>query len=1337
MLDFNTKKEILRSLRIKRSKNKLLWLPCVIAELFVKLWYAVVCSIDMALSDKNGNFLGMKRSKSEKVKSRKKDDIVNVRKPFMCRILSAVLAFSFVFMMIPELGVMDLSVFAENEDITETVIFGNETYTYDTTKSTETSSYYYKNLEREYTKTKSVDITSWYVGYGAVRVDWAEPVIDDKFISTIEVIGYNVYLYQKNVLCGTKYIAEPGTSCEFTSEDDITIKPNVSTMVRVEPVFNITLYKLSYDTENNKSIAPTDQTRREVGKNVDKDVETLNASMGIPAVEDFDNDQQLVVWSQVTQNYGYPSDIGALPDGYIVYRRTYDAAKNTQGEWKQLATVPYNRYLTQDVADEHGYTDDITNKLYCSDGSVVKGAIYEYYVMAYRNVIGSSAYDPSDPFTISSGNADAHSYKRLYTTPNAPLNVTVKSNGKNTLNVSWKAGVGQNTGYVLYRSDVFYSIDMLKELSPNGDDTQNPYYNSKTGSLDYTRYIRDKAEEMVRVSTNTLSYSDSDEDLVNTKTYYYYVVAYLDTGDGNYIYSAPTSASGKLNSSLYPPQGLIAKPSDGRIDVSWDKVDDADGYKLHITKIQNNDGSTTGCGTTTVVYLTKNSYPHVGLYNNEVYSYKVQAYINATSSSNDTEEDYDKVLSDFSDTRTATVGELLDIPQDLTLKTSDGKIDVSWSKVNGAKGYELYYKCNDGTAKKVDVSNTKFNHTRLNNGDVYTYYVRAYKIVNGVTVYGEYSNEVSIMVGDTLDAPKDFAAEAEGDTVDLSWSKAKGAEGYIIYANINGQFQEIDVSKTKYAHTGLKNGDTITYYLKAYKTVNGVRVFSDSTKSITVTIDNSLSSPKDFVAEFENGVVKLSWSKVTGAEGYILYASCNGKNHEIDLSKTKYDHKDVLNGEKWTYYVKAYKYVNGEKVFSEPTKSITVTIGDFLSAPKDFIAETEDGVVDLSWSKVTGAEGYILYAYCNGKYYEIDLSKTKYEHKDVLNGDEWTYYVKAYKTVNGEKVFSEPTKSITVTVGESLNSVVDLMATAGNRQIDLSWSKVKGAEGYIVYLLDEDTQEYEPLTVTSKLKYSHTGLKNGKAYTYMVAAFKNVNGERQIGEYSMEVTAIPTSGSSTDVDRVLNIKGTTPYGISHSEYISAKANHDAFSESVDVYITTNQESTKAVKDVLKNYANGLSSFIIYPFDISVYKENTLIKVDPEDGYTVTMTIPIPDKLIAYRDYLTVVHINEDAVEEVDETAWYEIQDQRLEVLPCAILDIDNVWCVQFVCSSFSPYAFVIYKDHINDVSAGGGVADGSFAGTFNSGVLLLTALPDILPNNKKLSVVEGKKRYRIKKVTKK
>ncbi len=92
MPDFNTKKEILRRLRAKKERNKALWLPCTAAELCVKAWYAVICHAGLALSDKNGRFLGVGTSE-DKPKTRRQDDIVYVRKPLLGRVLSAILAF--------------------------------------------------------------------------------------------------------------------------------------------------------------------------------------------------------------------------------------------------------------------------------------------------------------------------------------------------------------------------------------------------------------------------------------------------------------------------------------------------------------------------------------------------------------------------------------------------------------------------------------------------------------------------------------------------------------------------------------------------------------------------------------------------------------------------------------------------------------------------------------------------------------------------------------------------------------------------------------------------------------------------------------------------------------------------------------------------------------------------------------------------------------------------------------------------------------------------------------------------------------------------------------------
>ena len=86
------------------------------------------------------------------------------------------------------------------------------------------------------------------------------------------------------------------------------------------------------------------------------------------------------------------------------------------------------------------------------------------------------------------------------------------------------------------------------------------------------------------------------------------------------------------------------------------------------------------------------------------------------------------------------------------------------------------------------------------------------------------------------------------------------------------------------------------------------------------------------------------------------------------------------------------------------------------------------------------------------------------------------------------------------------------------------------------------------------------------------------------------------------------------------------------------------------------------------------------------------------------------------------------------MLPSAVIEINGIWCIQFVTTSCSPFAFVIYKENMMDVSSEAAAGAGGFAGAFNTGVFLFTALPDIMPQEKKTKfVVSAQKYYRIKK----
>lgn len=1271
MVDFNTKKNILQKLRKKRSENKLLWLPCVIAAAFVKLWYGTVCGIGMALSDKNGNFLGIKRSAGKtrtERKVRRQDDIVYVKKPFIGRVMSAVLAAAFVLMVAPELSV-DLGINTEAVDITlrPDDIVENPSIGFTRVGSVDSTQvdyldYYYRNEDwaRIYGKTVSSPIVT--PAYESAKIEWE--------LQGVSTSAQFEYFYEVSYVNprNQKTVASPdwqGTDFIFGEDGNgERLQANTRYKFSVRPGLRLPAYKIDLvtqpkkDTDGNPILDADGKPEMENVYKITDIVTIIQYGTEIVTAAQYDVNVKLsdvtnvnatvidgktavqLKWknTSVTNNGS-----GDRADAFAIYRADWNTRTNGYGDLVQVKNSPY-----------HYMEDDVT----FVDRTVTPGNRYAYFIVAYKDLYNrDNAFVQNKfiPGVVNSAAPVAGEYHTVVSvSPAAVQNVTVTSNKKDTLTISWDPPGNSNVeGYYVYRT-TDKTIEQLRNEMNSLSDEEKAKYLDENGDLEFSRYVMDKAHKITKTSDTSCQDpigKELNSQLSNDDQYYYFVIPYVTVDrNSSELFGPVESNFGSVGASLEKPQGFIAESGDGKVELKWNPVAGADGYRVYITKTKNHDGSNEGVGETTTDDVATPSYSHVGLYNKDEYSYYVKAYTNVASNN---DEDKTKLFSKPSDTRKVVVGVPLNAPEDFLAVPGDGTVSLSWKPVTGAEGYEVHYWKNGGEEKQVDRSTGNYNHINLKNGDVYNYYVVPYKTVNGVRVHGAQSETLTVTVGILLNVPQDLVATTIDGQITVSWSPVQGAEGYVLhYRNRNSSEGEkkIDLSRTTFNHIGLKNGDVYEYWVEAYKEVNGVRVLSD------------------------------------------------------------------------------------------PSVTISQMVGAVLDAPKDFTATTADGVVNLTWTAVDGAEGYIIHASSGGRYYQFDVSKVTYAHTDLNNGDIWTYYVTAYKTVNGSRTYSNPSESKTVTIGISLNSAVDLTATAGNRQIDLSWTAVNGADGYVVYLYNSSTMEFEPITVTSKTTYSHVGLKNGKQYTYMVAPYKNINGKRFYGDYSMSVTAIPTTGSITDMDHELIVKGTAPYGISHSEYITAVSNHGAFEESVDVYFSTSRESTQEVRDVLKNYADGLSSFIIYPFDISIYRENTYIEVDPEDGYTVTITMPVPDRLIAYRDYITVVHIG-DGVDESEEISlaedWYNNYDQRLEVLPCAIVDIDNVWCVQFKCSSFSPYALVIYKEHIQDVASGGGLMDTGFSDTFNSGLLLFTALPDILPNNRKLKIVQsGSKRYHIKSVTK-
>ncbi len=82
-------------------------------------------------------------------------------------------------------------------------------------------------------------------------------------------------------------------------------------------------------------------------------------------------------------------------------------------------------------------------------------------------------------------------------------------------------------------------------------------------------------------------------------------------------------------------------------------------------------------------------------------------------------------------------------------------------------------------------------------------------------------------------------------------------------------------------------------------------------------------------------------------------------------------------------------------------------------------------------------------------------------------------------------------------VSGSTFAALKLKAKGGNKSVKLSWSKVNGADGYIIYGAACGKQ-MEAITeiAASKKSYIVKKLAKGKYYKYMVVAYKNIYGEK-------------------------------------------------------------------------------------------------------------------------------------------------------------------------------------------------------------------------------------------------
>ncbi len=349
-------------------------------------------------------------------------------------------------------------------------------------------------------------------------------------------------------------------------------------------------------------------------------------------------------------------------------------------------------------------------------------------------------------------------------------------------------------------------------------------------------------------------------------------------------------------------------------------------------------------------------------------------------------------------------------------------VTVKWSKVGGAKGYELYRANATGVSWELVATTTSVSYTAksLTAGTKYRFRVRAYKLVDGQKQYGRYSPTLTTA---TLPAVvKSLKASSKTDTtLTLKWNTAKGAKGYQVYM--------LDKSTGKYKKYGSTTSTTITVKSLSPNTTYSFKVrayhellsnvsygsYSSVLKATTKSTDVTGLKLKSATASSYT----ISWSKAKNVDGYNLcvYDTSQGKWVTAkNTTGTSYTVSALSQNSAAKYKIRSYKKINGSKNYGVYTDEITA--GTLPSAPTGLeCSVNSDNGISIKWNTVPNATGYEISEYkaANGTWETLaTTTNNTYSVTDLTETTTHTYKVRAYVGTASNPLYGEYCESVSV-----------------------------------------------------------------------------------------------------------------------------------------------------------------------------------------------------------------------------------------------------------------------------------------------------------------------------------
>lgn len=360
----------------------------------------------------------------------------------------------------------------------------------------------------------------------------------------------------------------------------------------------------------------------------------------------------------------------------------------------------------------------------------------------------------------------------------------------------------------------------------------------------------------------------------------------------------------------------------------------------------------------------------------------------------------------------------------------------------------------------------------------------------------------------------------EGKRFDCNFMYSGTISMSLKISNIPNQiYQGYDVSPS----VTVTNGGTVltegTDYTVSYQNNSGigtatVNVFGAGIYDGYINLTKTFNIVPDTVQNMQiskagTNTVDLSWSPVSGADGYTVQIFKNGKWVSVgNFVGTSAQISGLLPGSVNYVHIAAYASSNGKTYIGNynTAAKIETTVG----AINPRVSAYANNFVTLTWDKQTAANGYEVFKY--------DASSKKYVlYKNITNPNtntckvtglasnrKYDFKVRAYQIDDSEKTYA-PFGAVVSQYTSITNPKLNSAKSTSKKKIKASWSKVGGASGYQVMwsTYKNFSKNYKTKSVKAKsLSKTVTAAQSKKTYYVRVRAYKTISGKKVYSQWS-------------------------------------------------------------------------------------------------------------------------------------------------------------------------------------------------------------------------------------------